>query len=444
MMDLDASSRPAPSCISGPPASASAGPRTAFEPAKLPLPTDRDGLFLLGYFFRTSFTVQKVPALAQMDSVAHFKVVSQDDYARKIRGARNRTPHTKSVSGCLMYPQYSGGAISSLSAVTIIPSSSGAKNGTSTFYLMQHLHHHWDAILNMPFSQEIISLSKSHSLVRNTILAIAACHLRHVSPGIIHHRIAEHFQQSLALQDYQATLDTPRQELGQSDVNVLLLSAVLLNILALTLPQSETSELSNSWVFSPREDRLGWLALQAGLRPLIVSMAEENLHKTLNFLGKIFLGEEVEVLTAVPLTDSLDEVPKSWIRIFGLDNELDEENNTGYSGVFRFPVAVVALLRALKPNRRNALKNFTFLAKMKPEFRSLLFTRDERALWLFGYWLGLMRRFKGLWWCEQRMTRDYNAILTWLGHLRLTDRPGEEGKMWEEMMKDLELAPVYI
>ncbi|KAK7408243.1 hypothetical protein QQX98_009606 [Neonectria punicea] len=295
----------------------------------------------------------------------------------------------------------------------------------------------------MPFSQEIVSLSESHSLVRNTILAITACHLRHVSPGIIHHRVAEHFQQSLALQDYQTTLDTPRQELGQSDVDVLLLSAVLLNILALALPQSETSELSNSWVFSPREDRLGWLALQAGLRPLIVSMAEENLNITLNFLGRLFLGEGTETLTVVPLTNSLEEVPKSWIRVFTLDCEPDEDN-VDLGGVFRFPIAVILRLRDLKPIRLNALKNFAFLSKMKPEFRDLLYRRDERALWIFGYWLGLMRRFKGLWWCEERVNRDYQAILTWLGYLRLTDRPGSEGEMWEKMMKDLEMAPVCI
>jgi|SRR5271154_1581921 len=119
----------------------------------------------------------------------------------------------------------------------------------------------------MPRSYEIISLSKSHSLVRNTILAITACHLRRVSPGILQHRIAERFQHSLALQDYQRVLDTPREKLGRSGVDALLLSTVLLNILAFALPESETAggggdhDPSTSWVFSPREDWLGWLAL---------------------------------------------------------------------------------------------------------------------------------------------------------------------------------------
>ncbi|KAL6412765.1 hypothetical protein AUP68_03972 [Ilyonectria robusta] len=37
-----------------------------------------------------------------MDAAAQFKVVSQGDYARKIRASQHRPSHTKSTSGCLM------------------------------------------------------------------------------------------------------------------------------------------------------------------------------------------------------------------------------------------------------------------------------------------------------------------------------------------------------
>ncbi|KAH8694735.1 hypothetical protein BGZ61DRAFT_518136 [Ilyonectria robusta] len=426
-----------------------------------------------------------------MDAAAQFKVVSQGDYARKIRASQHRPSHTKSTSGCLMckakkvkcdetkpicvrcqrngrqcaYPQsgickatpsYStsmsrqnpGSALSVLSAVTIISfSSPSAKNGTPSVYLMQHLHQDWGQIFDIPCSPEILSLFKSHSLVRNTILAITACHLRHVSPGVIHHRVAEHFQQSLALHDYQATLDTPRQELGQSDVDVLLVSAVLLNILALTLPESETSEVSDSWVFSLRQDRLGWLALQAGLRPLIVSMwgqEEANLKRSLDFLSRVFLGVGNGDWAPVRPTHNLDGVPDTWIKVFGLDKGPDDENEENEDDIFRAPVTVLIWLRKLEPVRKNVLLNFTFLSKMNTKLRDMLFTRDERAMWLFGYWLGLMSGFKGVWWCDKRVERDYQAILIWLEHLRLDDRPGIEGKLWKELMMDIKLAPVFI
>ncbi|KAH7134736.1 hypothetical protein B0J13DRAFT_641379 [Dactylonectria estremocensis] len=285
-----------------------------------------------------------------MDSAAQFKVVSQGDYARKIRSSHKRPPHTKSMSGCLM------------------------------------------------------------------------CKTKKV----------------------KATLDTPRRELGQPDVNVLLLSAVLLNILALSLPESETSEVSSSWVYSLREDRLGWLAMQAGLRPLILSVSgrEENLKNTMDFLNRVFLGAGCGSWKLVKATHDLVGVPDNWVRVFGLDRNLEDENLVNLNDIFRVPVIVLARLRHLEPVRRHVLIHFMFLGKIKAEFRNMLFTRDERALWLLGYWLGLMRRFKGLWWCDKRVERDYQAILTWLRHLRLADRPSAEGQLWGEMMNEIELAPV--
>lgn len=363
------------------------------------------------------------------------------------------------------------GSFSVLSAVIVVPFfSPSAKNGTSSIDLMQHFQRHWAEIFHMPHSYEIISLSKSHSLVRNTILAITACHLRHVSPGILQHRIAEHFQHSIALQDYQRALDTPREKLGQSGVDALLLSAALLNMLAFALPESETGggggepDPSTSWVFSPRENRLGWLALQAGLRPLLLSMAA-YLDKTLSFLGPIFLGGEKESWAFVRMGRGLKGVPERWIKVFeldgagcGCDSETagsadaidapDDRNRAAVRAnpgdVFRSLVTILAQLRDLEPVHLNVFKNLQFLGKVQPEFRALLYDRDERALWLFGYWLGLMCRFEGMWWCDKRVRRDYKAIRMWLEQLHLTERPGIEGDMWREMMKEFELAPVFV
>lgn len=318
-------------------------------------------------------------------------------------------------------------------------------NGTSSLRLIQHLHAHWDEILQLPQSEELVSLFRSNGLVRNTILAITACHLRHVAPGIVHHRVAEYFQQSLALRDYKAILDNRKQAMGQSDVNEFILSAVLLNVLALALPETEHAEPSKSWVCSPHKSNLGWLTLQAGIRPLMMSMAggEERLSPMLNFLSRIFLGFDRDMWSRVRNLLSPEVVPTSWKTMFGLDKPSDGQGDVNRDEIFRVPVMVLVRLRDLEPVRLNALKNFAFLAKMKREFRDLLSKRDERALWIFGHWLGIMQRFDGLWWCEKRVKRDYQAILSWLKHLRLGDRPGPEGELWREMMQDLELAPIF-
>jgi len=300
----------------------------------------------------------------------------------------------------------------------------------------------------MPHSSEIMSLSKCDSLVRNTILAITACHLRHVSPGILQHRIAEHFQQSLALQDYQRALDTPREKLGQSGVDSLLLSAALLNMLAFALPESETGDEpdpTTSWVFSPREDWLGWLALQAGLRPLLISMAA-FLDKALALLCNVLSATEKENWAFLNLGRGLKGLPERWIKLFELDGADHgcEAASSNPGDVFRSPVAILAQLRDLEPVRSNVFQNLQFLGKIQSEFRALLYDRDERALWLFGYWLGLMCRFEGIWWCDKRVRRDYRAIHMWLEQLHLPERPGIEGEMWREMMKEFELVPICV
>ncbi|KAI0132835.1 hypothetical protein BJ170DRAFT_706243 [Xylariales sp. AK1849] len=354
------------------------------------------------------------------------------------------------------------GTFSVLSSVTLIPfSSPSAKNGTPSLYLIQHCHKYWTEIFNIAYSDEVLSLFKSSVLVRNVILAIVACHLRHLTLGDVQHRIAEHYQQSLAIQDYRKSLTTPLRELGQSGVNELLLGATLLGVLAFPLPSSESGcgggpHSSTSFIFSTRHDRLGWLTFQAGVRPLIRSM-EPCFENSMNFLGHIFLSPRERSWLAPK--HGLEEVPERWARFFGLidtadfvseqmsrDSVLNGNNRANVRvlplrDVFRAPVITAAHLGNVEPIPINAFLHISFLSKTHHEFRNLLYERDERALWLYGYWFGLMCRFEGLWWSQQRATRDYEAILLWLQQLRLTKRLGLEGALWREMMTELELAP---
>ena len=359
---------------------------------------------------------------------------------------------------------------SALSSETIIPfSSPSAKNGTSGLDLMRHFQRHWDDIFHMPQSPEIMALFKSNSLIRNTMLAITACHLRTAFSGVLQHRIAEHFQTSLALQDYQRALEVPQEHLGQSGADALLLSAVLLNVLAFALPESEApdtingdADLRTSWVFTTHENRLGWLALQAGVRPLMRSMVP-YFESALSFLSLIFFGTREENWMLLQRSPDLG-IPEAWIKVFQLENtECDGECGTIDSrkagsashnqsiavyhpkpvNVYHIPVIVLAQLRNLEFRHSDVFKNLSFLGKVQSEFRALLYDRDERALWLFGYWLGLMCRFERTWWCDGRARRDYKAICMWLKQLHLAERPGVEGEMWRELMEDLEAAPVY-
>jgi hypothetical protein len=84
-----------------------------------------------------------------------------------------------------------------------------------------------------------------------------------------------------------------------------------------------------------------------------------------------------------------------------------------------------------------------FLSKVHARLRGQLYEGDEKALWLFGYWLGIMCRYEGTWWCAGRMRRDYERVLGWLRELKLGERDGVEGESWREMMGELEMAHVW-
>ena len=363
----------------------------------------------------------------------------------------------------------SNGAISLLSAVTLDPSSpSTASYGTSTIGLLKHLHQYQSTILHMPRDYEIMSLSRSSGLVRSALLAITASHLRQASPGVLQHRIAEHFQQSLALEEYQKALDTPFAVHGQSGVNSLFLSAVLLNMLAFVLPESEIydknaeePDVTRSWVFNSQENQLGWLALQCGLRFLLKTKSP-SIETSLGFLGLIFLGVEIKEGAFLTAGHGTRRIPDTWMKVFGLDEQgVDCDGKTSLlarteagsrdgsspppsTEVFRLPAFALAQLRWLEPSGSNIFLNLMLLGKIQGEFRTLLIDRDERALWLFGYWLGLLCRFKDIWWAEKRANRDYAAILMWLKCYGNPQRHGIDTVLWRDMMGELELASILV
>jgi hypothetical protein len=270
------------------------------------------------------------------------------------------------------------------------------------------------------------------------MLLVAACHLRHVSPRILQHRIAEHFHQSLVLRDLQRIVDLPRESLGQANVDALLVSAAMLNMVAFTLPNSEDclrTDTQTSWVLSTRDDRLGWLSLQVGLRPLLLSMGA-YLESAIDLLGPIFFNGQFS-----RVSHDLGGVPQIWKDFFELEDSGSGCDSNNIQDSFRAPVTILIQLRELEPIPSNLFKNLQFLGKVQQDFQALLFRRNEKALWLFGYWLGVMCRYGKIWWCGKRSRKDYDAICTWLERALLGNRPGIEGKMWTLMMEELFSVP---
>src|SRR6478609_302258 len=91
------------------------------------------------------------------------------------------------------------------------------------------------------------------------------------------------------------------------------------------------------------------------------------------------------------------------------------------------------------------IPSFRFLSQdaseIPPRFRLLLQRRDRRAMWLYGFWSGLMCRFENLWWAKDRSRRDHRAIISWFRKSRVTITVGEEAFLWDRMITELEEAP---
>lgn len=326
---------------------------------------------------------------------------------------------------------------SSLSALTVDPlASGGARKDTVSVDVVRHFQRNWDEIFHMPGIYRIISLSENKPLVYNAILTLSACHLRHTSSGITRHRIAEHLYQSLALEQYQKVFNMPREALGHSGIEALLFSAMLLNILTFPLVESGANhDQSASWVFGPCDDLKGWLALQGGIKPLVMS-ASTQVYEIRRSIGETMFGCDENNWPTPNFDLDLSTLPYAWIKAFNLENSESVDD-------FGQPIAILRQLQYIEPLRSHVFRNLLFVWKMPLRFRTLLYSKDERALWLFGYWLGLLCRYKEAWWCEKRVQRDHQAICVFLNQLCLPDRAGSEGKIWRQMMNEIELAPVY-
>ncbi|PSN60164.1 hypothetical protein BS50DRAFT_626142 [Corynespora cassiicola Philippines] len=403
-----------------------------------------------------------MPSKAQ----ASFQVLSFDTGDVDVREYKKRRMHKKVKSGCLMcrekrvkcdegkptcarcerndreciYEDPEKSNIQPLSAVTLMPFSlPESKDGTPTTHLMIHLDRHWGDILPLGRHDAIMAMFQSSEMLRSTMLAVAACHMRHVVTENLQHRIAEHFQQGVAIEHYRKALATPIPVLGQDGVNKLIISASFLNMVNFSLPGVEASDPMTSWVFSDKDDRLGWFSLQAGLRPLMRQLMGYQ-ERTFSFIGTLFWGNKhhqaVREMIHRPVA-----IPPLWQATLGVDGPVMScDHPAGADDEAVLQPALTMLSRLHEPDHAKADASIylQFLGKTSAQFTGLLKKQDERAYWILGYWLGLMWNSTASWWCHARARRDYEAIRIWLKRRNLDQRPGEEGIRWGAMMCEYE------
>ncbi|XWX01742.1 hypothetical protein V2A60_009771 [Cordyceps javanica] len=328
-------------------------------------------------------------------------------------------------------------------ADTYLQSKSPAR-GVSRVSLLHHINQHFH---HSPGSLEtagghmafILTLGMSRPYLLDVTLAVAACHLRHMyqangsfgeatADTISACRVAEHYQQSLAIRSFNQALAQPFDQEGSDSV---LISSMMLNLLSFALDDDDDPSLS--WVFTTAPDRLAWFSLSMGLAPLLMNTKEFHDQSVLRHIfdasddeHQTYHGDGIKPLY---------KVPPHWLRLCGLDYTSNDPDC-----IFYEPVRVITELFSTSVGQKSFFLYMAFFGKVGVEFRSLLENDDEAAMWILGYWLGLLCRFDHIWWLSARARRDYRAICIWLDRRKVRRRPGAEGQMWRQLMVDLEGA----
>ncbi len=297
------------------------------------------------------------------------------------------------------------------------------EHGTSANQLLHHFSNNSAVIMGASMNPVFWDLACRNNFLVSTMLAVSACHLRHYTPNPGRHRIAELGQESAAITALKSALAQPLQS---ERADALLCAAVMLN--AVTFAFVESHALSTSWVFSSNPDRLGWLDLLLRFKKLEQATSQFRASSFLQPLldaGDDPVEEDAE----------LDGVPPAWKR-------LAEGGHVQSRPLYRKAVRTLGELRSMEPDCPGSFAYIGFTGKLEDGFRDLLFRRDPRALWIFGYWLGLLGRLN-IWWCSRRVGRDCAAVRCFLEERRLAHCPGDEGRMWQALIDDLSTASAW-
>lgn len=295
---------------------------------------------------------------------------------------------------------------------------------TSIHQLLHHFNQNYIAISETSFSAPVWQVARSHPYLLTAILAVSACHLRHHAPNPRAHVVAECYQQRLTLRGFQQAL-TRIESRDQSDA--LIMTAMFLNLLSFAL--IEDPRPTTSWVFSSSHQRLDWLSLLMGLKPLL--MATQPF-RTGTLLQPMFEAADDEKHTFSNDDVSMIHIPSSWLGLF--TPYTAPGGNSVDTRVFQEPLRILALSRHIAPEPTNIYLYLQFIGKLGPGFLALIHNQDNRALWIMGYWLGLLGRF-GFWWLRARCNRDYNAILIHLRQQRHND--ARDANMWSVLMNEI-------
>ena len=197
--------------------------------------------------------------------------------------------------------------------------------------------------------------------------------------------------------------------MNQESCDSILLTSMLLNLMSFAYIESRDPQ--DSWVFSTAPDRLDWLNIQLGLIPLLVNsrpFRENSILQPIFASSDDGTGTFADAWNVQPSEDFLAKIHPDFADLCKLST-LEYPPSSPYYLPLRLLSPMITLPRTLD----NLFIFCNFVGSIRDDFLGLLRQNDERALLIFGYWLGLMCGIEK-WWCEDRVRRDCRAICMYL------------------------------
>jgi len=267
----------------------------------------------------------------------------------------------------------------------------------------------------------------------HTILAAACLHLNHCEPDNKVRQAQEAYHWKSAVKSYRKAMRLP---VGPHNVDALFGTCMLLGTSTLC-PIGFRPE--QSWVFTSNPADLNWLALQSGLRCLIL-MAKPYIPNSIWNIPFSEMGEEQRAFE--DNRPGREGLHQGLANFCGIDETTTEETSPYYE-----PLRMLSPMLEMKPYDQVEHYNIvvSFIGRLQPEFINLLRAKDTRALMILAYWMGRicpMSSFQP--WIVARIVPECIAVCMYLEQtstdpvtLSLLEFPAKACGYWRDGSEEL-------
>ncbi|KAJ5633921.1 hypothetical protein N7528_001763 [Penicillium herquei] len=267
-----------------------------------------------------------------------------------------------------------------------------------------------ESALNI-YQNDVVQLALEHPFLMHVILAITAIHDRHLLPAPKNatRSLTEVYHGAKGAALLAEKLSRP---IVYADRDALWSTAAMIGVATMT--SIEASDPMTAWPMKPFESTdLGWLSLSAG---------KEAIWRVTNPLrpDSIFyrMADDYRAIRNPPRIREITDIPNEFVDLCSLDGPTPLEQNPYYITVSL--VADLLEFESSSNRTKDSLPRYvSFLGIMPSDFRSLLYSKDPRALLLFAYWYSFVDASR--WWIARRAWLECQSICLYLDRYHASD-----------------------